>query len=60
MVHYKNKTLAYVADLIPTFAHLSLPFLTSFDVRPLLSLEEKQQFLQVAADNLEIIEKYKS
>ena len=51
VVQYKNKTLAYVADLIPTFAHLSLPFLTSFDVRPLLSLEEKQQFLQVAADN---------
>ena len=43
-----DKTLVYVADLIPTMAHFALPYIASFDVFPLLSMEEKEQFLQEA------------
>jgi glyoxylase-like metal-dependent hydrolase (beta-lactamase superfamily II) len=45
-----GRTIAYVADLIPSSAHLPLPYVMSYDVRPLLSMDEKAQVLQRAAD----------
>ncbi|QKZ11354.1 MBL fold metallo-hydrolase [Spirosoma sp. KUDC1026] len=45
-----GRTVAYVADLIPSAAHLPLPYVMSYDVRPLLSMDEKAQLLQRAAD----------
>ena len=48
--HYKGRTLAYLADLIPSSAHVPLPYVMSYDVRPLLTMDEKSQLLQQAAD----------
>ncbi len=45
-----NQTVAYVADLIPSAAHVPLPWVMSYDVRPLLTMQEKAQLLQRAAD----------
>jgi glyoxylase-like metal-dependent hydrolase (beta-lactamase superfamily II) len=45
-----GRAIAYVADLIPSSAHLPLPYVMSYDVRPLLSMDEKAQVLQRAAD----------
>jgi glyoxylase-like metal-dependent hydrolase (beta-lactamase superfamily II) len=45
-----NRTVVYVADLIPSSAHLPLPYVMSYDVRPLLSMDEKARLLQRAAD----------
>jgi len=45
-----NQTLLYAADLIPSAAHLALPWIMSYDVRPLLTMEEKSRVLQRAAD----------
>lgn len=39
---------AYVADFIPTTAHLPLPYVPSYDTRPLLTMEEKERFLNEA------------
>lgn len=50
-IKYKGKTLVFVADLIPTAGHLPLPFVMGYDTRPLLTLPEKEKFLQKAADN---------
>lgn len=46
-----DKTIVYVADLIPTMGHFPLPYIASFDVFPLLAMEEKDLFLKQAIDN---------
>ena len=46
---YKGKTLVFMADLLPTAGHLPLPFVMGYDTRPLLTLPEKQTFLERAA-----------
>lgn len=51
MIHYKGKTICFMADLLPTAGHLPLPFVMGYDTRPLLTLDEKEKFLNLAADN---------
>ena len=51
MIHYKGKTICFMADLLPTVGHLPLPFVMGYDTRPLLTLDEKERFLNMAADN---------
>ncbi|GAA0872717.1 MBL fold metallo-hydrolase [Gangjinia marincola] len=48
-IHYKNKTLVFMADLLPTTGHIPLPFVMGYDTRPLLTLDEKKLFLDKAA-----------
>jgi glyoxylase-like metal-dependent hydrolase (beta-lactamase superfamily II) len=50
MLTYQNKTLVFMADLLPTAGHLPLPFVMGYDTRPLLTLPEKEKFLTAAAD----------
>lgn len=50
-----DQTLVYIADLIPTTAHFPTPYIASFDVFPLLAMEEKTAFLAEAIDNKYII-----
>ncbi|WP_299332955.1 MBL fold metallo-hydrolase [uncultured Psychroserpens sp.] len=50
MIHYKGKTICFMADLLPTAGHLPLPFVMGYDTRPLLTLDEKERFLNLAAD----------
>ena len=40
-----------MADLLPTAGHLPIPFVMGYDTRPLLTLDEKERFLNLAADN---------
>ena len=47
---YKGKTIVFAADLLPTAGHLPLPYVMGFDTRPLLTLNEKERFLNQAAD----------
>lgn len=51
MIHYKEKTICFMADLLPTVGHIPLPFVMGYDTRPLLTLDEKEKFLNLAADN---------
>ena len=48
---YRGKTIVFAADLLPTAGHLPLPYVMGFDTRPLLTLGEKERFLNQAADN---------
>ena len=40
----------FLADLIPTTAHLPLPWIMGYDVEPLVTLETKRRILRVAAE----------
>jgi len=48
-IKYKGKTLIYTADLIPTHGHIPLPYVMGYDTRPLETMKEKGNFLQIAA-----------
>ena len=47
---YNGKTICFMADLLPTAGHLPLPFVMGYDTRPLLTLNEKEVFLDLAAN----------
>lgn len=51
VIRYKEHTIVYMADLIPSAAHIPLPYVMAYDVRPLVTLQEKEVFLKIAADN---------
>ena len=48
-MQYKGHTLVFMADLLPSVGHLPLAYVMGYDTRPLLTLQEKQQFLEIAA-----------
>lgn len=50
-IKYKDKTIVFVADLMPSTSHLPIPYVMGYDVRPLVTLNEKAGFLQEAYDN---------
>ena len=50
-IKYKDRTICFVADLIPSSGHIPLPYVMGYDTRPLITLEEKAKFLNEAADN---------
>jgi glyoxylase-like metal-dependent hydrolase (beta-lactamase superfamily II) len=50
-IQFKGKTIVFVADLLPTAGHLPIPYIMGYDTRPLLTLPEKEKFLNEAADN---------
>jgi glyoxylase-like metal-dependent hydrolase (beta-lactamase superfamily II) len=49
-IKYKNHTICFVADLLPSAAHIPLPYVMGYDTRPLITMEEKAFFLNEAAD----------
>jgi glyoxylase-like metal-dependent hydrolase (beta-lactamase superfamily II) len=44
-----DTTLFYCADLMPTVTHVQLPWIMAYDLRPLVTLEEKRAVLDQAA-----------
>ncbi len=50
-IQYKGKTIVFMADLIPTVGNIPLPYVMGYDTRPLLTMNEKEIFLNKAADN---------
>jgi len=47
---YKGKTIVFVSDLLPTAGHVPLPYVMGYDTRPLLTMGEKEIFMNKAAD----------
>lgn len=47
-ISYKNKTVVYMADLLPSVGHLPLPYVMAYDMFPLKTLSEKSVFLEQA------------
>ncbi len=50
-INYNGTTVLYCADLLPSAAHISMPWVMAYDMRPLDTLKEKQQILTEAADS---------
>ena len=50
-INYKGKTILYMADLLPSVGHIPLPYVMSYDMFPLKTLDEKATILQEASDN---------
>ena len=50
LIRYKDSALLYCADLIPSMGHVPLPWIMAYDMRPLVTLEEKTTILAEAAD----------
>lgn len=48
---YKDRTILYAADLLPSTGHIPLPYVMSYDMFPLQTLKEKKEFLGEAATN---------
>jgi glyoxylase-like metal-dependent hydrolase (beta-lactamase superfamily II) len=49
-IQYKDKTIVFCADLLPTAGHIPLPYVMGYDTRPLLTLPEKEKFLKTAVE----------
>ena len=49
-ITYKDKTIVFAADLLPSTGHIPLPYVMGYDTRPLLTLTEKEKFLKKAAE----------
>lgn len=45
-----DKTLVFMADLLPSVGHIPLPYVMGYDTRPLLTLEERGRIFNEAAD----------
>ena len=50
MISYQDKTIVFMADLLPTIGHIPFPYVMGYDTRPLLTIKEKAAFLNEAAD----------
>ena len=50
-IKYKNKTIVYMADLLPSIAHIPLPYVMAYDMFPLTTLQEKKSFLNEALND---------
>ena len=48
LIKYKDKTLVFTGDLIPTVAHIPLIWNMSYDIESLKTIEEKEKLLQEA------------
>ncbi|MGY0037724.1 MBL fold metallo-hydrolase [Pedobacter sp. NJ-S-72] len=46
---YKDHTIIYAADLLPSTGHIPLPYVMAYDMFPLQTLKEKKAFLEEAA-----------
>lgn len=50
VINYKEKTLVYTGDLIPTIAHIPLLWNMSYDIESLKTIEEKRKILNEALE----------
>ena len=49
-IKYKGKTIVFMADLLPSVGHIPLPYVMGYDTRPLITISEKEAFLNRAAN----------
>ncbi len=50
-IKYNDTTIFFCADLLPSVAHISMPWVMAYDMRPLDTLNEKRKILAEAAAN---------
>ena len=50
-VIYKGKNILFMADLLPSAAHIPIPYVMAYDMFPLTTLNEKKSFITEAQQN---------
>lgn len=50
-IRYKDRTIVFMADLLPSTGHIPLPYVMAYDMFPLTTLQEKKLFLAEALEN---------
>jgi glyoxylase-like metal-dependent hydrolase (beta-lactamase superfamily II) len=50
-IHTENKTVVYTSDFIPTSASIPLQWIAAYDLYPVKTMAEKEQFLEEATEN---------
>lgn len=54
-ITYKNRTVVFMADLLPSIGHLPLPYVMAYDMFPMNTLREKRSFLTEALEEKYIL-----
>ena len=54
-ITYKDTTIVFGADLLPSTGHIPLPYVMGYDTKPLITLKEKEKFLKDAVNKEYII-----
>lgn len=49
-IRVNGKTLVYMADLMPSVAHLPMPWIMAYDTRPLQTLKDRERFYAEALE----------
>ena len=50
-IKYGGKEIVFMADLLPSVAHIPIPYVMGYDMQPIITLHEKELFLQEAVKN---------
>lgn len=51
IINYKNKKIVYTTDFFPTSAHIPISWVCGYDIEPLISMQEHEDFLKEALEN---------
>ncbi|MEM1000602.1 MAG: MBL fold metallo-hydrolase [Bacteroidota bacterium] len=51
LIDYKGRKILFAGDLFPSFGHLPLPYVMGYDVRPLVTMEERAEYLPWLVEN---------
>jgi glyoxylase-like metal-dependent hydrolase (beta-lactamase superfamily II) len=54
-IKYKGHSICYMADLLPSVAHLPMPYVMAYDMRPLVTMQEKANFLKNAVNEYGVL-----
>lgn len=49
-IQYKGKTILHMADLLPSVGHIPIPYVMGYDVRPLVTMQERQDYWKEIVD----------
>ncbi len=54
-IKFKDKTIAFMADLFPSTAHIPMPWMMAYDTKPLITLEDRKRFFKEALEEETIL-----
>ena len=50
-INVNGRTVVFMADLMPSSAHIPMPWIMAYDTRPLLTLKDRERFYTEAIEN---------
>jgi len=50
-IRVNGKTVVFMADLMPSSAHIPMPWIMAYDTRPLQTLKDRERFYKEALEN---------